>query len=154
MRIFAITSIATLMAAPVLAQDVYGGIAADYGLPHSGDSQTSLSGLVGLQFGSGAIGYGVEADYGFGVAGLQDRDTGHLRGLLTYDLGSVTGIATLGFTRYDIEGDDVYSGYNFGLGVQAPVGEKLLLRGEIFRDNMDGYPTNVTTSRVGVLYKF
>lgn len=137
------------------AQDLYVGGVLDYQLPHSGDAQTAAGVLVGAGFqGAGAIGYGVEAEYGLALSGGTTYDAARLRGRATYDLGDITGFATLGLTGY-FEGGETFSGYNFGLGGEVPIGGNGALRVEMMRDMMDSsYSTNVTTTRIGYTFGF
>ncbi len=144
-----------LAATGASAQDLYVGGMADYQRPHSGDAQTSATVLAGAGFSyNGTIGYGIEAEYGMAVTSGDSYDAARVRGRATYDFGSVVGFATLGVTGYFEDGAD-YSGYNFGLGGEVPVGAGGALRLEIIRDMMDqSYVTNVTTTRIGYAFGF
>lgn len=137
------------------AQEVYVGAALDYGNPHSGAAQSSGTLLAGVAFGAGPLTFGAELDYGTPVGGDQTRDILHARALGRYDVGGLAVLASLGATQYDVAGDRSYSGFNLGLGVEYPVSGRITLRGEVIRDFMDdGYPADVTTARIGVLYSF
>ncbi len=135
------------------AQDIYAGVALDYGLPHSGDAQTAASLLIGGSYSLGTMAIGAEAEYGAAATFGGDYDTARLRLIGSYDFGSVTALASLGGTHYDA-GADTFTGYNFGLGAQMPLTSSLDLRGEIIRDMMDDYGTNVTTTRLAAIYTF
>lgn len=135
------------------AQDIYAGVALDYGKPHAGDDQSVASLLLGGNYNLGTIALGAEAEYGAAAAFGGDYDTARLRLIGAYDFGSVTALASVGGTRYD-EGADSFTGYNFGLGVQLPVSNALDLRGEIIRDMMDDFDANVTTTRIAAIYTF
>lgn len=135
------------------AQDIYSGVALDYNLPHSGDAQQAASLLFGAKADLGQISVGAEADYGAAAAFGGDYDTARLRLMAGYELGSVTALGSLGATRFM---NDVgnYDGYNVGLGVQGAISNSLDLRGEVIRDFMDDYGTNVTTTRLSAIYSF
>lgn len=135
------------------AQDIYAGVAFDYGTPHSGDAQSAATLLFGGAYSLGTMAIGAEAEYGAAATFGGDYDTARLRLIGSYDFGSVTALASLGGTRYDA-GADTFTGYNYGLGVQVPVSNALDLRGEVIRDMMDDYGTNVTTTRVAAIYSF
>ncbi|WP_458791296.1 hypothetical protein [Yoonia sp. MH D7] len=149
----------TLLAALVCAgtsasaQDIYAGVALDYGLPHSGDAQTAASLLVGGSYSLGTMAIAGEAEYGAAATFGGDYDTARLRLIGSYDFGSVTALASLGGTYYDA-GADTFTGYNFGVGAQMPITGALDIRGEIMRDMMDDYGTNVTTTRLAAIYTF
>lgn len=135
------------------AQDIYAGVAVDYGLPHSGDGQAAASLLLGGTYNLGTLAIGAEAEYGAAATFGGDYDTARLRLIGSYDFGSFTALASLGGTHYDT-GDDGFSGYNFGLGAQMPLTNTLDVRGEIIRDMMDDYGTDVTTTRLAAIYTF
>lgn len=146
-----LTSFASIAA----AQDIYAGAGFDYALPHSGDAQTLGSVIAGVTFGAGTFAYGIEGDYGTTLDATAARDTARLRALGRYDFGSFAGFAAVGVTRYDVEGGDVSNGYSVGFGAELPIGTSLALRGEMIRDFMeDPFPTDVTTTRIGLLYQF
>lgn len=135
------------------AQDIYAGVAFDYGTPHAGDTQSAASLLLGGTYALGTMAIGAEAEYGAAATFGGDYDTARLRLIGSYDFGSVTALASLGGTRYDA-GADTFTGYNYGLGVQVPVSNALDLRGEVIRDMMDDFGTNVTTTRIAAIYSF
>ena len=135
------------------AQDVYTGVALDYNLPHAGDAQQAASLLLGAQIDLGQITVGAEADYGAAAAFGGDYDTARLRLMAGYDFGSVTALGSLGSTRFMDDAGN-YDGYNVGLGVQGAISNTLDLRGEIIRDFMDDFGTNVTTTRLSAIYSF
>lgn len=136
------------------AQELYVGAGADYGFPHSGDSEAFGSFVAGVIFDVGPVGIGVEGDVGQQITDGDDRETSRVRALLTYDFGNFTGIASAGIVQY--ERDDVtFDGEAFGLGAQMPLYENLDGRLEFIRDFVGGdFETNVTTTRLSVLYKF
>lgn len=135
------------------AQDVYAGVAFDYGYPHSGDTQTAASLLAGASYDIGLMSFGAEIEYGASATFGGDYDTARLRIMGGYDFGGFTALASIGGTRYDA-GADTFSGYNFGLGAQVPISNALDLRAEFIRDMMDDYGTNVTTTRIAAIYDF
>lgn len=147
-----LTATATSAAAE---QSVYLGFGADYGLPHSGEDQVFGSLIAGATFDLWEdVGFGLEGEVGEPIGGDSDRETSRLRGLFTYDFGPVTGIASLGIVQYEV-GDTNFEGETVGLGAQMELSERIDGRFEIMRDfNDDDFGTNVTTSRVGVYFKF
>jgi len=149
-----LTALAMSIAAPVAAQDLYVGGGLDYGYPHSGDSETFGSFVAGVIFDVGPFGVGIEGDVGTQFSDGDDRETSRVRGLVTYDFGRVTGIASVGGVQYKL-GDTTYNGETFGLGAQMPLSSMFEARGEFMRDFVGGgFGTNVTTTRLSVLYKF
>ncbi|MBB5723099.1 hypothetical protein FHS72_002736 [Loktanella ponticola] len=149
-----LTALAMTFAAPVVAQDLYIGGGLDYGYPHSGDSETFGSFIAGVIFDVGPIGVGIEGDIGVQLSEGDDRETSRVRGLVTYDFGQITGIASVGGVQYK-RGSTVYDGETYGLGAQMPVTSMLDGRLEFMRDFVGGdFETNVTTTRLSVLYKF
>mgnify|MGYP001206725447 CR=1 FL=1 len=64
MRIFTAALALALTAGAAHAQDMYVGVAFDYGKPHAGDDQTAASLMAGVAFDAGTIGYGAEIEYG------------------------------------------------------------------------------------------
>ena len=153
MKISTIAIAVALMGSTAHAQDIYAGVAFDYGTPHAGDSQTAATLLFGGAYDMGVLALGAEAEYGAPATFGGDYDTARLRLIGSYDFGSMTALASVGGTRYDA-GALNYTGYNYGLGVQVPVTNALDLRGEVIRDMMDDYGTNVTTTRVAAIYSF
>ncbi len=153
MRISALALALAVTGGAAHAQDVYVGVALDYGQPHSGDTQSVASLMVGGAFDMGTMSVGVEAEYGAAASFGGDYDTARLRLLGGYDLGSVTALASIGATSYDL-GATSASGYNVGLGVQMPVNNALDVRAEFIRDFMDDYGTDVTTTRIAAVYSF
>jgi hypothetical protein len=150
----ALTAIAMTFAAPVAAQDLYVGAGVDYGFPHSGDSETFGSFIAGVIFDVGPVGIGIEGDVGQQFGDGDGRDTSRVRGLVTYDFESFTGIASAGTVQYE-RGGQVFDGEAYGLGGQMPISENLDGRFEIIRDFVgDDFGVDVTTSRLSVLYKF
>lgn len=135
------------------AQDIYAGVAFDYATPHAGDTQTAASLFLGGNYELGTLAIGAEAEYGAAATFGGDYDTARLRLIGSYDFGTVKALASLGGTRYDA-GADAFTGYNYGIGVQVPVSNALDMRGEIIRDMMDDYGTNVTTTRIAAIYSF
>jgi hypothetical protein len=150
----ALTALAMTVAAPVAAQDLYLGGALDYGFPHSGDKEFFGSFSAGVIFDVGPVGIGIEGDVGAQFGDGDGRETSRVRGLVTYDFGRFTGIASAGAVQYKI-GSTTHDGETFGLGAQMPIADRFDGRFEIMRDFVGGdFGTNVTTSRLAVLYKF
>jgi len=137
------------------AQDFYLGGSVDYAKPHSGDEQTSVGLMGGVEFGSGGpLGFAAQAEYSTPRAGAEDYDAARLRGLASYDFGGFAAVGGVGITRYRDGGTD-YKGYNFSLGVDAKLGDGPgSVRVEMVRDIMDDYGTDVTTTRIGYKYNF
>lgn len=149
-----LTAIAMTLAAPAAAQDVYVGAGLDYGFPHSGDSEGFASFVAGVIFDVGPIGIGVEGDVGQQISDGDERETSRVRALLTYDFGNFTGIASAGVVQYERD-DQTFDGEAFGLGAQMPITDNLNGRLEFIRDFVGGdFETNVTTTRLSVLYSF
>lgn len=148
------TTLFVLWAPVAQAQDFYGGVALDYHTPHAGEAHTGGAILAGVTWGAGPLGYGAEVDYATPIDDTDTYDAMRLRGLIRYDFGAFTGIAGVGATRYTLNGTDL-NGYNFGLGAEVGVSDALSLRVEIIRDMMDEeYTTNVTATRLGLIYRF
>ena len=155
MRTF-ITAIAAgmLISGAATAQDFYGGVALDYHKPHAGEEHSAAALIAGIQLGRGTISYGLEADASTPVDGTDTYDALRVRGLAFYDLGGVEALAGIGATQYTLNGDS-FTGYNFGLGAQIPWNDSWSVRVEFIRDMMDqDYTTNVTTTRLGMIYRF
>lgn len=157
MRNTIIIAAATLtgLAMPAAAQDAYVGLGYDYSTPHSGEDQDSVTGLLGVTFGSGPIGYGVEADFGQAIDDKAGSvDAMRLRAVGSYDFGKVTALVSAGGTQYDIDGA-TYDGYNYGVGGQMDVGAASAVRLEVIRDVMDDDKISDTTNtRLAYIYKF
>ena len=149
-----LTALAITFAAPVAAQDLYVGAGLDYGFPHSGDSEGFGSFVAGVIFDVGPVGIGVEGDLGSQITDGDGRETSRVRGLLTYDFGGVTGIASAGIVQVKRD-NRTFDGETFGLGAQMPISGNLNGRLELMRDfNGDDFETDVTTTRLSVLYTF
>lgn len=149
-----LTALAMTLAAPVAAQEVYVGAGLDYGFPHSGDSEGFGSFVAGVIFDAGPVGLGIEGDVGGQISDGDGRNTARVRALLTYDFGRFTGIASAGVVQYERDGD-TFDGEAFGLGAQIPITANLDGRLDIIRDFVGGdFLTNVTTTRLALLYKF
>lgn len=153
MRIFTAALALALTTGAAHAQDMYLGVAFDYGKPHAGDDQTAASLMAGVAFDAGTIGYGAEIEYGASSTFGGDYDIARIRAVGSYDLGSMSALASVGATQYDT-GVAKFSGYNFGLGVQVPVNDALDVRAELIRDMMDDFGNNVTTTRLAAVYAF
>ncbi len=136
-------------------QSVYLGVGGDYAVPHSGEDQAFGSFVAGATFDLWEnMGLGIEGEVGEPLGGDSNRETSRLRGLFTYDFGPVTGIASLGMVQYE-EGNRTFDGDTVGIGAQMELSERIDGRLEIMRDfNDDDFGTNVTTSRLGVYFKF
>lgn len=134
---------------------VYLGAGADYALPHSGDEQAFGSLIAGATFDLWEnMGLGIEAEVGEPLGDGDGRETSRLRGLFTYDFGPVTGIASLGIVQYELDQQN-FDGETFGLGAQMELRDRVDGRFEIMRDfNDEDYDTNVTTSRLSVMFNF
>ena len=148
MKISMIAVAIALTGGAAQAQDVYAGVAFDYGSPHAGDAQTAASLLAGASFDTGLLSFGAEVEYGASATFGGDYDTARLRVIGGYDFGGFTALASIGGTRY------TFSGYNYGLGAQVPVSNAIDLRAEFIRDMMDDYGANVTTTRIAAIYDF
>lgn len=148
-------AIAILMTAGAAqAQDAFVGVSVDYGVGQDDNSQTVASLLAGGSYDLGLFTLGAEVEYGAAATLGGDYDTARLRLMGGYDLGPVTALASIGGTYFDA-GEQDFSGYNFGLGLQAPITDSLEVRGEIMRDIMsDDGGTNATTSRLAAIYAF
>lgn len=155
MRIQMIVAALTVAAAPVAAQDFYVGGGFDYAKPHSGDDRTAATGFAGVAFGNGAIGYGAEIEFGKTIDDNTDYNTARARLIGSYDFGGFAALASVGATQYDLGAGGKFDGYNFGLGALVPMSDSVAIRGEVIRDMMDDdYPTDVTTTRISVIYNF
>ncbi|MEO9865025.1 MAG: hypothetical protein ABJO29_08545 [Yoonia sp.] len=149
-----LAAVAISLAAPVAAQDLYVGAGLDYGYPHSGDKEFFGSLMAGVVFDVGPVGIGIEGDTGHQFGGGDGRETSRVRGLVTYDFGRFTGIASAGAVQYKI-GNSVTDGETYGLGAQMPVTDRFDGRFEMIRDFVGGdFGTDVTTTRLSMLYKF
>jgi hypothetical protein len=149
-----LTALTIAVAAPVAAQDLYVGAGLDYGYPHSGDKESFGSFVAGVIFDVGPVGIGIEGDVGHQFGDGDGRETSHVRGLVTYDFGQFTGIASAGAVQYKI-GSTVHDGESYGLGAQMPVTAQFDGRLEFIRDFVGGdFGTDVTTTRLALLYKF
>lgn len=151
------TVIATLSiaaATSAAAQDLYIGAGGDYAYPHSGDSEAFGSFVAGVIFDVGPVGVGIEGDVGTQLTDGDGRETSRVRGLVTYDFGRFTGIASAGAVQYKI-GNTVFDGESYGLGAQMPIANRFDGRVEFIRDFVGGdFRTDVTTTRLSVLYQF
>ena len=153
MRIFTPALALALTTGAAYAQDMYVGVAFDYAKPHAGDDQTAASLMAGVAFDAGSIGYGAEIEYGASSTFGGDYNIARIRAVGSYDLWSMSALASVGATQYDT-GVAKFSGYNFGLGVQVPVNDALDVRAELIRDMMDDFGNNVTTTRLAAVYSF
>ena len=134
---------------------VYLGAGADYGLPHSGEDEIFGSLIAGATFDLWEnMGLGIEGELGEPVGNGDGRETSRVRGLFTYDFGPVTGIASLGVVQYEL-GSQTFDGETVGLGAQMGVTDRIDGRFEVMRDFADDdYATNVTTSRLALMFNF
>lgn len=141
--------------AAVAETTVYLGAGADYAFPHSGDDQFFGSLIAGATFDLWEnMGLGIEAEVGEPVGAGDGRETSRLRGLFTYDFGPVTGIASLGIVQYELDQQN-FDGETFGLGAQMELRDRIDGRIEIMRDfNDEDFTTDVTTSRLSVMFNF
>ncbi|MDG1376443.1 MAG: hypothetical protein P8P56_05375 [Yoonia sp.] len=101
----------------------------------------------------GVFSVGAEVEYGAAAVLGGDYDTARLRLMGGYAFDNYTALASIGGTRFD-DGDVAYTGYNFGLGLQAPITNAFDLRGEVLRDIMSDGGSNATTMRVAAIYSF
>lgn len=145
----------TIAATSVSAQDFYLGGTVDYATPHSGDEQTSVGLMGGVEFGAGGpLSFAAQAEYSTPRAATDNYDAARLRGLASYDLGDFAAVGGVGVTRYTQSGTD-FNGFNFSLGVDAKLGTGPgTVRAELVRDLMDDFGTDVTTARIGYKYNF
>jgi len=149
----ALTLAVALLGTAVQAQDVYLGVTVDYGMPKSGDSQAAASLLAGGSYDLGLAAIGAEAEYGAAAIFGGDYSTARLRAIGSFDLGEFTGLASIGGTRFGADSQS-YMGYNLGIGAQFPISNALEVRGELIRDFMDDFGSDVITTRVGAVYSF
>ncbi len=147
--------VAALIGSGAAAQEFYAGGTLDYMYPHSGDSQTSAAFIGGVTLGvAPTYSFGAELEFGTQIAGDNDYDTQRYRLWGAYDLGEVAVRVAGGVTQYSFDGTDP-EGYNLGVGVQRDFSPRIAVRGEFIRDFMDdNFTAAVTTTRIGVLYKF
>lgn len=153
MKITTIAIAVALMGGAASAQDMYAGVSFDYGQADNDENQTAASLLAGATYDMGMMSVGAEVEYGAAAVLGGDYDTARLRLTGGYDFGSITALASIGGTRFD-DGDNAYTGYNFGLGAQAPITSALDLRGEIIRDIMSDDGSDATTGRIAAIYSF
>jgi len=152
----AIAACALIAASPAAAETtVYLGFGADYAYPHSGDELTFGSFIGGATFNVWEyMGLGIEGEVAESIGGDDERETARVRGLLTYDFGRVMGFASIGTVQYEV-GAATFDGDTVGIGAQMEVLNGFDGRFEIMRDFIDDeFGTNVTTSRLALLYKF
>jgi len=153
MKITTIAIAVALLGGAANAQDMYAGVAFDYGLADTDDSQTVATLLGGVTYDLGTMSISGEVEYGAAAVLGGDYDTARLRLIGGYDFGTVTALASIGGTSFSGDaGDD--TGFNFGLGVQAQITNSLDLRGEVIRDVMGDDGTDATTGRVAAIYSF
>lgn len=155
-RLILATCALTMSAVAATAETtVYVGAGADYGYPHSGDEQAFGSLIAGATFDLWEnMGLGIEGEVGEPVGSGDGRETSRVRGLFTYDFGPVTGIASLGIVQYELDQQN-FDGETFGIGAQMGIMDRLDGRFEIMRDFTDNdYGTNVTTSRIALMFNF
>ena len=153
MKITTIAIAVALLGNAASAQDVYAGVSFDYNLGDDDNSQTAASLLAGGTYDMGVFSVGAEVEYGAAAVLGGDYDTARLRLMGGYAFDNYTALASIGGTRFD-DGDVAYTGYNFGLGLQAPITNALDLRGEVLRDIMSDGGSNATTTRVAAIYSF
>lgn len=146
---------AGLVASAAAAQDIYLGASLDYANPHSGSDHAAVGLLGGATFwDDGQLSFAAQGEYNTPMAGSGKPDAARLRALASYDLSGFTAVGGLGLTQYRT-GEDTFGGLNMSLGVDYPVGSRATyVRGEIVRDWMDGYGSDVTTTRIGYIYNF
>ena len=134
------------------AADIYGGIALDYGRPHSGEARQHGTVLVGTRISSQLGFFAAEADVGadFGDA---DYSTLRARGIYGTSFGNFVGFGSLGGTLYRDNGKS-YTSLNAGIGAEKNITSRLRVRGEIIRDFMPNYTTSVTVLRAGLVQDF
>ncbi|MEO1641308.1 MAG: hypothetical protein AAFU41_18900 [Pseudomonadota bacterium] len=147
-------AIMATLASTASAQDAYVGGSLDYNLPHSGDAQTAGSVIAGLGFDLGTFGVGAEVEYGLRIAGDNDYDMARVGGWASYDWADYTLIAGGGITEYYFE-DSNSGGFNFSIGAERDLTDRVSVRGQIIRDFLDNAFTKaVTTTRLAVAYNF
>jgi len=147
---------AALLATPAVAEtNVYLGLGADYALPHEGEDEFFGSFVAGASFSVWEyVGFGIEGEVGQQLTDGDGRETARVRGMLTYDFGTITGYAAVGAVQYEIDGVNI-DGDTVGLGAQMEVLDGVDGRFELIRDFIDdGFEPGVTTSRFALLYKF
>ena len=134
---------------------VYLAFGADYGAPETGDEQSYGSFIAGATFDLWEnMGLGIEGEVGEPLGGDSNLETSRVRGLFTYEFGTVTGIASLGAVQYEV-GEQTFDGETFGVGAQMDFQERFTGRFEVMRDfNDDDFGDDVTTARVAVFFNF
>lgn len=152
MKITTIAIAVALLGSAVQAQDTYAGVSFDYGLADDDNSQTVATIMGGASYDLGMMSIGGEVEYGASAVLGGDYDTARLRLLGGYDFGTLTALGSIGGTSFSGDAGD-FTGYNFGLGVQAPISSALDIRGEVIRDVMGG-GVDATTSRIAAIYSF
>lgn len=140
------------MTAQAQAQDVYFGLTYGNAIPHSGGNHDKMSLLGGVLMGQSNITYGGEVE--FSVADSAGTEaTSRLRGIVHNELGTIGTFATLGISNYGLEGGGSAEGFNYGLGVDYAITNRIDVRLEAMRDILWGEDP-VTSIRAGVTYGF
>ena len=131
------------------AQDFYLGIGLDS--TQSATDQTSVSLMAGTRFGQQQLSYGAEVDYTMSSGAF---DAARLRGLVHNDLGKLDLFAALGLSNFALDGGGSATGFNYGLGAEFAVNDRMGLRVEAIKDQMPGYGSNPFSIRAGVTFGF
>ncbi len=178
---FAISASAIALAAgaPAAAQDFYVGATLEYGnttmtdiIPSTYDGDlTMMSVLAGVRFSTQSkLFFGAEVETSLFTDYNTDTFTGdevdgisRLRAMVGYDFGSFSGFAAVG--RANLRGlpagsglENGASGMTYGIGAEIPVSERVDLRLEAIRDDLEfengSYSWDNTAVRVGAIVKF
>lgn len=94
-RLQAVFTSLMITAGAAQAADIYGGIALDYGMPHSGDTVQHGTILMGARLPSLSGYFAAEADIGANFGGA-DYSTLRARGIYGTSFGQITGFGSLG----------------------------------------------------------
>ena len=133
--------------------NIYGGVGADYGLPHSGSERLHGSIILGTRVDSGFYSYGGELDIGTSIDETVNYSTFRTRFLLGLPQKTFEPVFGLGNTIY-IDNGSSYSSVNISGGIELAVSEKSVLRFEAIRDFNENHTTPVTVLRFAVLVPF
>ncbi len=133
--------------------NMYGGVSADYGLPHSGSERLHASIILGTRIESGVYSYGGELDIGTSIDNTVDYTTFRTRFLLGLPQKTFEPVFGLGNTIY-IDNGSSYSSVNISGGIELAYSDKSLLRFEAIRDFNASHTTPVTVIRFAILVPF
>ena len=151
-RLQAVFTSLMITAGAAQAADIYGGIALDYGMPHSGDTVQHGTILMGARLPSLSGYFAAEADIGANFGGA-DYSTLRARGIYGTSFGQVTGFGSLGGAIYS-GGGARETGLSASIGAETAIFGNTRLRGEVIRDFMSGTATPTTVVRAGLIQDF